>query len=272
MGADRGSRRQGQEAPCLRRWGGGPCKAVNQYWIFTGNGSLLDHRATCTCGRRIATANRRITYARSWLTKFSAPGAAAATDEPPTELWPADRVGGVGRIGCVPVGTPVLHVPARYFAGPPALLQPLTERLAATLGRTGGIGLAANQVGADVRVLVHGLPDQAPDLLVNAELLSREGWHDHQEGCLSLHLPGSRAVVGRPRKVLVRALTLAGHRVLIQAGDYLARVLQHEIDHLDGIVYVQRLLGTEADRVYKAMEAAGLAADLMPPAPYPAAP
>ncbi|QTU63827.1 hypothetical protein F3K22_25015 [Streptomyces scabiei] len=111
-----------------------------------------------------------------------------------------------------------------------------------------------------------------PGVLVNAELLSGEGWHDHEEGCLSLNLPGSRAMVGRPRRVLVRALTPAGHRVLIQAGDYLARVLQHEIDHLDGIEYVQRLTGSEAARVYRAMEVAGLAVDVMPPAPYAPAP
>ncbi|MDW8474945.1 MULTISPECIES: peptide deformylase [Streptomyces] len=274
MGAGRGNGRRGQEAPCARRWGGGPCRAVNQYWIFTGSGDLFDHRATCACGRRIATSNRRISHARSLLAAPAAPGVPgpAATDEPPTELWPADRVEGVGRIGCVPVGTPVLHAPTRHFTGPVDLLRPLTGRLLATLSRTGGIGLAANQVGADIRVLVHGLADQAPGVLVNAELLSGEGWHDHEEGCLSLNLPGSRAMVGRPRRVLVRALTPAGHRVLIQAGDYLARVLQHEIDHLDGIEYVQRLTGSEAARVYRAMEVAGLAVDVMPPAPYAPAP
>ncbi|WP_406434432.1 peptide deformylase [Streptomyces sp. NBC_00631] len=236
------------------------------------SGALLDHRATCACGRRIATANRRIAHARALLATPSAPGVAAATSEPPAELWPADRVEGVGRIGCVPVGTPVLHAPTRHFSGPVDLLRPLTERMVTTLGRAGGIGLAANQVGADVRVLVHGLADRAPGVLVNAELLSSEGWYHHREGCLSLNLPGSRAVVGRPRKVLVRALTPTGHRVLIQAGDDLARVLQHEIDHLDGIEYVQRLTGSEADRVYKAMEAAGLDVDVMPPTPYSAAP
>lgn len=212
--------------------------------------------------------NKRIGYARKMLNPASDSFSEAGSDSVP-ELWPEDEIVSFGKQGCVPVGTPVLHSPTRRYTGRLDDLRPLSERMARTLRAAEGIGLAANQVGAGLRVLLHALPQSAPDLLINPVLISSEGWCAYPEGCLSLNLPASRARVERPRRVLVKATLPRGERILIDAGDYLARVLLHEIDHLDGIEYVQRLTGDVADRVYAAMATAGIPVEMMPVMPYP---
>jgi len=131
-----------------------------------------------------------------------------------------------------------------------------------------GVGLAANQVGAPLRIFVHKLVGAAPDVLINPRVIRASGNHVASEGCLSLKLPGAHALVARPSQIVVEAETPARERVRITARGYLARVFQHEIDHLDGIEYVQRLENGERDRVYAIMRAHRLPVDLMPARPY----
>ncbi|RMG59735.1 MAG: peptide deformylase [Deltaproteobacteria bacterium] len=106
-----------------------------------------------------------------------------------------------------------------------------------------GVGLAATQVGEPVRVVVLDVSpvveDVEPFALVNPEIVSAEGSEEGEEGCLSV--PDYTAPVKRAARVTVRALDEEGQEVEINAEGFLARALQHEIDHLDGILFVDRL-------------------------------
>ncbi|MFO7732191.1 MAG: peptide deformylase [Candidatus Aminicenantes bacterium] len=119
----------------------------------------------------------------------------------------------------------------------------LAADMVETLHRAPGIGLAAPQLDADKRLIVADLSvgEKKDDLivLVNPEIVSREGEALLEEGCLSV--PDIREKVARPFRVLVRGLDLNERAVEIEAEDLLARVLCHEVDHLDGILFVDRL-------------------------------
>ncbi len=130
----------------------------------------------------------------------------------------------------------------------PALHQ-LAEDLRDTMVAANGAGLAAPQIGVDLRVVLFGFqrneryPEALPvpqTLLINprievldAEL--EEGW----EGCLSV--PGLRGVVGRPRRIRYNGFSLRGERIEREAEGFHARVVQHECDHLDGVLYPMRV-------------------------------
>ena len=132
-------------------------------------------------------------------------------------------------------------------------LQQLIDDMVETTEDYGGIGLAAPQVFQPVRLVVLGsrqVQEQTPDAIPLTVLINPE-WLDHSEeqaqtweGCLSL--PGLRGVVPRATQVKVRALDRQGRPVEYQASGLFARVLQHEIDHLDGILFPDRMqdLGT----------------------------
>ena len=106
-----------------------------------------------------------------------------------------------------------------------------------------GIGLAAPQVGVSQRLIVVDLSvgERKDDLivLVNPEIVRKEGEVTCEEGCLSV--PDIREKVARPYRVTVSGLDLEGQAVEVDAEDLLARVLCHEIDHLDGILFVEKL-------------------------------
>ncbi len=109
-----------------------------------------------------------------------------------------------------------------------------------------GIGLAATQVGVLKRFIIIALmPDEEreyePLMLFNPEILSVEGEDVAEEGCLSL--PNLQALVKRPEKIVVRALNINGEQADIEADGLLSRVLQHEIDHLNGILFIDRISG-----------------------------
>jgi peptide deformylase len=131
-----------------------------------------------------------------------------------------------------------------------------------------GIGLAANQVGVPVQVLIHKMDSVAPAMLINPTLLRQSGVWEYNEGCLSLKVDETAAPVRRPKSVMVRAATIEGKTIVLNADELLARVLLHEIDHLSGIEYVQRLVGRERSRVYQAMRERGIDVACMPPKPY----
>ncbi|MBI4278484.1 MAG: peptide deformylase [Armatimonadetes bacterium] len=113
-----------------------------------------------------------------------------------------------------------------------------------------GVGLAAPQVGVGVRAIVADA-GRGPLLLVNPRITRRSGRQVGIEGCLSV--PGVVAEVERWTKVVVRARNRRGWQVEVEAEDLMARVLQHEIDHLNGILFLDR---ADRDRIY-ALERAG---------------
>jgi peptide deformylase len=112
-----------------------------------------------------------------------------------------------------------------------------------------GIGLAAPQIGVPLRVcvidLTVGRRDGDLHVLINPEFLEREGMQLEEEGCLSL--PGFTATVARPSRVVVRALNREGIERTVEGTGLLARALQHEIDHLDGLLFLDRLHGVRRD-------------------------
>jgi peptide deformylase len=116
-----------------------------------------------------------------------------------------------------------------------------------------GIGLAAPQIGVPLRVSVIDLSvgKQGGELLtlVNPEFVEREGMQIEDEGCLSV--PGFTATVARPARVVVRALDRDGHPQTIEGTELLARALQHEIDHLDGLLFLDRLRGIKRELIVR---------------------
>lgn len=119
----------------------------------------------------------------------------------------------------------------------------LAEDMVETVHAAPGIGLAAPQVGVSKRVIVVDMSvGQNKDdliILVNPEVVGKEGEISCEEGCLSV--PDIRENVTRPYRVTVRGLDLKGRTVEVEGEDLLARALCHEIDHLDGILFVEKL-------------------------------
>lgn len=139
---------------------------------------------------------------------------------------------------------PVLRRTARPVGeGDADQVRALIPRMLASMYHAPGIGLAAPQVGVSLRLAVIDLQrdeQREPIVLVNPEIVARSTETEpHEEGCLSL--PGQFADVVRPRAVTVRYLDEAGARQEVAAEGLLARCLQHEIDHLDGVLFVDHL-------------------------------
>ena len=123
----------------------------------------------------------------------------------------------------------------------------LAEKMLITMYATGnGIGLAATQVGVLKRFLIVDISEVAdeeyePVMLFNPEILSAEGEAVAEEGCLSI--PNVTADVKRPEKVVIEGMNVESEQVRIEADGLLARALQHEIDHLNGVLFIDRLSG-----------------------------
>lgn len=134
----------------------------------------------------------------------------------------------------------VLHKKAKPVIKVNASIKKLLDDMAETMYTAPGVGLAAPQVGIAKRVIVIDPRDEETALfqLVNPEIIHQEGWVKGTEGCLSI--PGYVADVYRYEKVRVVALDRNGHKVWIDAEGWLARIFQHEIDHLDGVLYTDK--------------------------------
>jgi peptide deformylase len=149
---------------------------------------------------------------------------------------------------------PVLKARARPVTGKDAdAVRDLVPRLFATMYRAPGIGLAAPQVGTGLRLAVVDLmPNDtpAPITLINPEIAAvSEELATREEGCLSL--PGQYADVSRPAHVKVRYLDQMGARHEIEADGLLAACLQHEIDHLDGVLFVDHLSSLKRNMILR---------------------
>jgi peptide deformylase len=135
-------------------------------------------------------------------------------------------------------GDPVLKTRAAPVETFDDSLARLTEDMLATMRENDGVGLAANQVGRLRRVLVASVEDE--DYVIVNPVLSdmSETTERGQEGCLSI--PGINVEVDRPTAVTVTGQNASGEPLRIEAQDMLARVLQHEVDHLDGVLILDR--------------------------------
>ena len=139
-----------------------------------------------------------------------------------------------------------------------ASIQRLIDDMVDTMRDAPGIGLAAPQVGVLLRVIVCEV-EQNLHCLVNPELIRAEGEQVGSEGCLSI--PGYIGEVQRANKVVVKARNRAGKDVRIKAEGLLARCLQHEIDHIDGILFTDRLTDPRTLRKVSDKEAEEAAAE-----------
>ncbi|MDD8026150.1 MAG: peptide deformylase [Acidobacteriota bacterium] len=141
------------------------------------------------------------------------------------------------------LGDPALTMKSEPVAGIDADIRTLVRDMIETLHKAPGIGLAAPQVDVRKRVVTVDLSiGEDPDALyalINPEIVQREGKCIREEGCLSV--PEVYEKVARPQKVVVKGLNLEGSEVTIEAEDMLARVFCHEIDHLDGKLFVDYL-------------------------------
>jgi peptide deformylase len=149
-------------------------------------------------------------------------------------------------------GDPVLRDQARPVESFDDALRQLAADMIVTMHEAPGVGLAAPQVGRPIRLIVFdiGEEEQGPQALANPTLRDEWGEQLGEEGCLSL--PGLYYPVKRAQKVWAEGFDLEGHAVTIESEDLLARVLQHEVDHLNGILFIDRL---EADHRREAMAA-----------------
>jgi peptide deformylase len=132
----------------------------------------------------------------------------------------------------------------------------LVDDMIETMYAAPGIGLAATQIGTPLRVFVIdvSLGRKASDLIVmvNPQFLERDGMQLEEEGCLSV--PGFNATVVRPRRAVVNGLDRVGSPQTIEGRDLLARAFQHEMDHLDGTVFVDRLRGIKRDLIVRKIQ------------------
>jgi peptide deformylase len=135
-------------------------------------------------------------------------------------------------------------------------LQRLVDDMIETMYAAPGIGLAATQVGVPLRVFVADLSvgrDPAQLIvMINPEFVEREGMQLEEEGCLSL--PGFNATVVRPARAVVKGLDREGRPQSIEGTGLLARAFQHEIDHLDGRVFIDRLRGIKRDVIVRKIQ------------------
>lgn len=142
---------------------------------------------------------------------------------------------------------PTLRRPSKPLARVDAELHKIVREMFDLMYQHSGIGLAANQVNLPYRLFVAnpsgdpGSPDQE-HVFINPVLSQRKGSAESEEGCLSL--PGLYGQVKRPEKVTINAYNLHGQEVTAELSGLFARVVQHEIDHLDGILFIDKLSPT----------------------------
>ena len=150
-------------------------------------------------------------------------------------------------------GADALHQPARRVVDFDDDLQTLIDDMIQTMHAAPGIGLAAPQVGVGLRVFVAD-PSAGRSIgdlvtVVNPRVVEQEGTQREDEGCLSL--PGFTARVTRPARLVVRGYDREGTEITIAGETVLARVLQHELDHLDGRLFVDRMQGLRREQIVR---------------------
>jgi len=150
-------------------------------------------------------------------------------------------------------GASVLHQAAAPVSEITPDLQQLIDDMVQTMYAAPGVGLAAPQVGVALRIFVADVSfgRNPADLLcfVNPEFVEREGMQLEDEGCLSV--PGFNATVARPSRVVMKGLDRHGNAQQVEGTGLLARCFQHEMDHLDGVLFVDRLRGLQKDLIVR---------------------
>lgn len=150
-------------------------------------------------------------------------------------------------------GADVLHRPAAQVSDITPDIQQLVDDMIQTMYAAPGIGLAAPQVGVPLRIFVVDLSvgRNAAELMtfINPEFVERDGMQLEEEGCLSV--PGFNATVARPERAVVKGMNRDGEEQVVEGRGLLARAFQHEMDHLDGTLFIDRLRGLQKDLIVR---------------------
>ena len=154
------------------------------------------------------------------------------------------------------MGDSVLEKKAKIIKDVTPRIRALAEDMLETMYESGGVGLAAPQVGILKRLVVIDITEERdePYTMLNPEIIEQDGEQTGYEGCLSV--PGKLGVVTRPNRVVVRYNDLDMNEWEMEAEDFLARAICHELDHLDGHLYVEKVEGElrDAAELEKEME------------------
>jgi peptide deformylase len=146
----------------------------------------------------------------------------------------------------------VLRQKAKTIARLDASVRTLIEDMIETLDESGGVGLAAPQVGVSLRAVVIHIPEEDYIVLINPEIIKSGGERLISEGCLSI--PGYQGEVKRAEWVKVKGKNRQGKEIRIKGTELLSQALEHEIDHLNGILYIDRLESPEKLYALKDLE------------------
>ncbi len=177
------------------------------------------------------------------------------------DLWgDTTSLTGMAPYGIRIVGDPVLRQPAAPVTEIDGRLARLAEDMIATMYEAPGIGLAAPQVGVQKRLFVYDLHDgDGAHVLVNPVITETRGEWVYEEGCLSV--PGLSWEIVRPKEVHLTGRDLDGNEVSFEADELLARLFQHEVDHLDGVLLLERLDDDQRRQAKRALRDQVLAAE-----------
>jgi peptide deformylase len=150
-------------------------------------------------------------------------------------------------------GDSVLHEKARGVDAITPDIDRLVDDMIETMYAAPGVGLAAPQVGVPLRIFVVdvsvGRDPAGLIVMINPEFVERDGVQLEEEGCLSV--PGFNATVMRPMRAVVKGLDREGGEYQLEGQGLLARAFQHEMDHLDGALFVDRLRGIKRDLIVR---------------------
>jgi len=141
------------------------------------------------------------------------------------------------------VPDPVLRQKAKRVSNIDGSIRKLASDMIETMHAAPGVGLAAPQVGVSLRVVVIGIPEQEDFVLINPEIVRRTGERMVTEGCLSV--PGYYGEIKRAQRVTAKGKDLSGKEVRIKADGLLAEALEHEVDHLNGVLYIDHIESDE---------------------------
>ena len=133
----------------------------------------------------------------------------------------------------------VLKQKAKKVSGIDASILRLLDNMVDTMQAANGVGLAAPQVGVPLRLIVVQVPGEEPHAIINPEITKRSGEQEVTEGCLSV--PGYYGELKRSAKVTAKGMDRRGKKIKIKAAGLLAEALEHETDHLNGILYIDHV-------------------------------
>jgi peptide deformylase len=159
-------------------------------------------------------------------------------------------------------GDPVLRTPAEPVRDFDAELRRLVKDLTDTMLEAPGVGLAAPQIGVGLRVFTYHVDDHEPGHLINPVLDLSEDTDEDDEGCLSF--PGLVYPVERAWGVVAKGFNMHGEPVTVEGTELLARCIQHETDHLDGILFIDRMDSKQRKQAMKAIREAEWWGDPIP--------